>query len=142
MSTDENVQGLFVLDPDLRREPFPESMVPVAKTFRPFAPNQNFLLPPSLDEWLPAGHMARFVADLVDEHLDLSRIHAAYKEKKGGPPYDPRLMVRLMIFGYATGVRSSRKLETACVDVVAFRWLAGGTAPDFRSIARFRKRHL
>ena len=86
--------------------------------------------------------MARFIADLVDEHLDLSRIHDAYKEKKGGPPYDPRLMVRPLIFGDATGVRSSRKLEAACVDVVAFGWLAGGTAPDFRSIARFRKRHL
>ena len=142
MSTDENDQGLFVLDPGLRRESFPGSAVPVNKTFRPFAPDQNFLLPPSLDEWLPADHMARFVADLVDEHLDLSRIHAAYEEKKGGPPYDPRLMVRLLIFGYATGVRSSRKLESACVDVVAFGWLAGGTAPDFRSIARFRQRHL
>ena len=142
VSTDENDLGLFVLDPGLRRESLPESAVPVNKTFRPFAPNQNFLLPPSLDEWLPTDHMARFIADLVDEHLDLSRIHAAYKETKGGPPYDPRLMVRLLIFGYATGVRSSRKLESACVDVVAFRWLAGGTAPDFRSIARFRKRHL
>lgn len=112
------------------------------KTFRLFAPDQNFLLPPSLDEWLPADHMARFIADLVDEHLDLSRIHAVYKETKGGPPDDPCLMVRVVLFGYATGVRSSRKLEAACVDVVAFRWLAGGTAPDFRSIARFRKRHL
>ena len=142
VSTDENDQGLLVLDPGLRRESLPVSTVPVKKTFRPFAPDQNFLLPPSLDEWLPADHMARFIADLVDEHLDLSRIHAAYKIKKGGPPYDPRLMVRVLIFGYATGVRSSRKLEAACVDVVAFRWLAGGTAPDFRSIARFRKRHL
>ena len=139
---DENDQGLFALDPGLCRESFPGSAVPVNKTFRHFAPDQNFLLPPSLDEWLPADHMARFIADLVDEHVDLSRIHAAYEEKKGGPPYDPRLMVRLLIFGYATGVRSSRKLEAACVDVVAFRWLAGGMAPDFRSIARFRKRHL
>ena len=139
VSVAESDQGLFVLDPGLRRESFPG---PGDKTFRPFVPDQNFLLPPSLDEWLPADHMARFIADLVDEHLDLSRIHDAYKEKKGGPPYDPRLMVRLLIFGYATGVRSSRKLESARVDVVAFRWLAGGTAPDFRSIARFRKRHL
>ena len=131
MSVDESDQGLFVLDPGLRRESLPVSAVPVDKTFRPFVPDQNFLLPPSLDGWLPADHMARFIADLVDEHLDLSRIHAAYMNKKGGPPYDPRLtpsrlMVRVLIFGYATGVRSSRKLEAGCVDVVAFGWLAGG----------------
>ena len=138
VSIDENVQGLFVLDPGLRREPSDESALPglaVKKTYRPFTPDQEFLLPPSLGEWLPADHMARFIADLVDEHLDLTRIHASYKNKKGGPPFDPRLMVRILLFGYATGVRSSRKLEAACVDVVAFRWLAGGTAPDFRSIA-------
>jgi transposase len=115
---------------------------PVDKTFRAFDPGQDLLLPPSLDEWLPADHLARFIADLVDEHLDLSRIHAAYTEGRGAPPYDPRLMVRILLYGYTTGVRSSRKLEAACVDVVAFRWLAGGTAPDYRSIARFRKRHL
>ncbi|WP_148236706.1 IS1182 family transposase [Intrasporangium calvum] len=112
------------------------------KTFRAFAPDQDLLLPPSLDEWLPADHLARFIADLVDEHLDLSRIHASYTKAKGGPPYDPRLMVRILLYGYTTGVRSSRQLEAACVDVVAFRWLAAGAGPDFRSIGRFRKRHL
>lgn len=100
------------------------------------------LLPPSLDDWLPADHLARFIAELVDEHLDLARIHAAYTQTRGGPPYDPRLMVRILLHGYITGVRSSRKLEAACVDVVAFRWLAAGSAPDYRAIARFRKRHL
>ena len=116
--------------------------VPVSKTFRAFAPGQDLLLPPSLDDWLPAEHLARFVADLVDEHLDLSRIHASYRNAKGAPPYDPRLMVRILLYGYTTGVRSSRQLEAACADVVAFRWLAAGAGPDFRSIARFRKRHL
>ncbi|UVO14915.1 IS1182 family transposase [Mycobacterium sp. SVM_VP21] len=115
---------------------------PVDKTFRAFNPDQGLLLPPSLDDWLPADHLARFIADLVDEHLDLSRITAAYTEVRGGPPYDPRLMVRILLHGYTTGVRSSRKLEAACVDVVAFRWLAAGSAPDYRAIARFRKRHL
>lgn len=99
-------------------------------------------MPPSLDDWLPAEHLARFVAELVDEHLDLSRIQAVYTEGRGGPPYDPRLMVRVLLYGYTTGVRSSRRLEAACVDVVAFRWLAAGVAPDYRAIARFRKRHL
>lgn len=116
--------------------------VPVSKTFRAFAPGQGLLLPPSLDEWLPAEHLARFIAELVDEHLDLSRIHASYTKAKGAPPYDPRLMVRILLYGYTTGVRSSRQLEAACQDVVAFRWLAAGQGPDFRSIARFRKRHL
>jgi transposase len=132
--------SLFEMDPVERPEGGPVG--PVDKTFRAFAPDQILLLPPSLDEWLPQDHLARFVADLVDEHLDLSRIHASYAKARGGPPYDPRLMVRLLIYGYATGVRSSRRLEAACVDVVAFRWLAAGSAPDFRSIARFRERHL
>ncbi|WP_448511063.1 IS1182 family transposase [Mycolicibacterium thermoresistibile] len=114
----------------------------MGKTFRTFAPDQGLLLPPSLDDWLPDEHLVRFIADLVDEHLDLSRIHAAYTEGRGGPPYDPRLMVRILLYGYTTGVRSSRKLEAACIDVVAFRWLAAGSAPDYRAIARFRKRHL
>ena len=115
---------------------------PVDKTFRRFDPGQQFLLPPSLDEWLPAGHLARFVAELVDEHLDLSRFLAVFTEGRGAPPYDPRLMVRVLVYGYCTGVRSSRKLEAACTDVVAFRWLAAGQGPDYRSIARFRRRHL
>lgn len=112
------------------------------KTFRVFAPEQGLLLPPSLDDWLPDEHLARFVADLVDEHLDLSRIHAGYTEVRGGPPYDPRLMVRILLYGYTMGVRSSRAIERKCVDDVPFRWLAGGSAPDYRAIARFRKRHL
>lgn len=135
--------GLFEVDPAQRADTHSGvSKLPVDKTFRPFAPDQGLLLPPSLDDWLPAGHLARFVADLVDEHLDLSRIHAVYTEGRGGPPYDPRLMVRILLYGYTIGVRSSRKLEAACVDVVAFRWLAAGSAPDYRAIARFRKRHL
>ena len=115
---------------------------PVDKTFRPFQPDQLFLVPPSLDEWLPQEHLARFIADLVDEHLDLSGFYAGYNEGRGGPPFDPRLMVRVLLMGYTTGIRSSRKLEAACWDIVAFRWLAGGQAPAYRAIAKFRKRHL
>jgi len=115
---------------------------PVDKAFRFFDPDQQFLLPPSLDEWLPADHLARFVAELVAEHLDLSRFLAVFTEPRGGPPYDPRVMLRILLYGYCTGVRSSRRLEAACTDVVAFRWLAAGQAPDYRSIARFRRRHL
>jgi transposase len=82
------------------------------------------------------------VAELVDEVLDLSAMNAAYTEVRGFPPYDPRLMVRLLIYGYTTGVRSSRAIERRCVDDVAFRFLAADQAPDYRSIARFRRRHL
>jgi transposase len=110
--------------------------------FRRFDPDRILLMPPSLDEWLPQDHLARFVAELVDEVLDLSAIYADYTEMRGFPPYDPRLMVRLLIYGYTTGVRSWRAIERKCVDDVAFRFLAADVAPDFRSIARFRRRHL
>ena len=113
-----------------------------AKTFRRFDPDQILLLPPSLDEWLPDGHLARFVAELVGEALDLSALYGDYTEVRGYPPYDPRLMLRLLIYGYMSGVRSSRAIERKCVDDVGFRWLAADQAPDFRSIARFRRRHL
>lgn len=114
----------------------------VNKRFKAFEPDAVMLVPPSLDEWLPGNHLARFIADLVAEELDLSRFYASYAKTKGQPPYDPRLMVRVLLYGYCVGVRSSRELERACVDVVAFRWLAGQQAPDFRSIGRFRQRHL
>ncbi len=114
----------------------------VNKRFRAFDPDAVMLVPPSLDEWLPEGHLARFIAELVDHELDLSRFYASHKKAKGQPPYDPRLMLRIMLYGYCVGVRSSRQVERACTDVVAFRWLAAQQGPDFRSIARFRERHL
>lgn len=143
MPDDLGDEGLFPVDPAQRVESHSSvPKAPVDKTFRVFAPDQGLLLPPSLDDWLPADHLVRFIADLVDEHLDLSRIHAAFTETRGGPPYDPRLMVRILLYGYTTGVRSSRAIERKCVDDVPFRWLAAGAAPDYRAVARFRKRHL
>ena len=143
MPDGQDEDGLFAEDAVERVEPgLVAPRAPVDKRFRPFSPDQVLLLPPSLDDWLPAEHLARFVAELVDEHLDLSRIRGAYVEGRGAPPFDPRLMVRLLIYGYTTGVRSSRAIEKRCVDDVPFRWLAAGAAPDYRSIARFRKRHL
>ena len=143
MAGDLDADGLFEVDPSERVEPHSGApKTPVDKTFRIFDPEQGLLLPPSLDDWLPAEHVARFIAELVDEHLDLSRIRAGYTEGRGAPPYDPRLMVRILLYGYTTGVRSSRAIEVKCVDDVPFRWLAAGAAPDFRAVARFRKRHL
>ena len=104
--------------------------------------DQGLLLAPSLDDWLPAERLARLIAELVDEHLDLLPIRAAYTGGRAAPPCDPRLMVRILLYGYTTGVRSSRAIERKCVDDLPFRWLAAGAAPDYRAIARFRKRHL
>ncbi|MFP1629895.1 transposase [Streptomyces sp. 5K101] len=134
--------GLFEVDPAAVVEPQTAPTVPVKKTFRVFVPDQMMLLPPSLDEWLPQDHLARFVAELVDEVLDLAPILASYTEKRGFPPYDPRLMVQLLIYGYTTGVRSSRAIERKYTDDVVFRYLAAGASPDYRSISRFRARHL
>ncbi|MFF5129321.1 IS1182 family transposase [Streptomyces syringium] len=132
---------MFEAEPVEKKRPQARAAA-VDKRFRAFDPPQVLLLPPSLDDWLPEDHLARFVADLVDQSLDLSPILAGYTEKRGYPPYHPRLMVRLLIYGYTTGVRSSRAIQRKSVDDVAFRFLAADQAPDFRSIARFRHRHL
>jgi transposase len=113
----------------------------VDKTFRPYDQSQAMLLPPSLDEWLPQGHVARFVDELVEHGLDLSAFYAAHGQARGAPPYDPRLMLKLTLYAMATGVTSSRAMERRCGDDVAFRWLTANSAPDHRSIARFRARH-
>ena len=95
-----------------------------AKTFRSYDQGQVFLLPPSLDDWLPAGHTARFVSEVVDDMLDLSAIYASYTNTTGAPPFDPRMMLKLVIYAYSSGVTSSREIERRCQVDVAFRWLA------------------
>ena len=80
----------------------------VHKRFKAFDPDAVMMVPPSLDEWLPETHLSRFNADIVGTELDLSRFFAAYGKAKGQPPYDPRLMVRVLHYGYCVGVRSSR----------------------------------
>ncbi len=112
------------------------------KTFRFYAPDQVLMMAPVLQEWVPEGDLAHFVSDLVESALDLSPIYAAYEEERGFPPYDPRLMLKLLIYGYANGVVSSRKLEAATYRDVAVRMLCADQHPDYRSIARFRARHL
>jgi transposase len=112
----------------------------MAKTFRPYDPDQTLLLPPALSDWVPEGHLARGVSDLVDT-LDLSAIEGAYEEERGYPPYHPRMMVKLLLYGYCTGTYSSRRIAAKLVDSVALRFLAAGNEPDFRTISDFRKRH-
>lgn len=99
-------------------------------------------LSPSLNDWLPAKHPARLIAELVDADVDLGPIRAASDAGRATPDLDPRLMVRILLYAYAVGVRSSRAIERKCVDDVPFRWLADGAAPDYRAIAGFRKRHV
>jgi transposase len=114
----------------------------VSKTFRPYAPGQSFLLPPSPLEWLPEGHLARFILDLVKE-LDLTRIYARYeRELRGYPPHHPLMMVALLLYGYCVGVPSSRKIERKTHEDVAFRVIAGGDHPDHTRISEFRRIHL
>jgi transposase len=113
-----------------------------SKTFRHYDPGQSFLLPPSLDDWLPEDHTARFIAEVVDEMLDLSPIYDSYVEAVGAPPYEPAMMLKLLLYAYSVGVTSSREMERRCQVDVAFRWLSANEAPDYRSISRFRRRHL
>lgn len=112
------------------------------KGYRPYLPEQDFLLPPSLRNWLPEGHLAYYVSDVVDQ-LDLSAIHAVYeKELRGQPPYDPRMMTKVLVYGYCVGVFSSRRIQKRLLEDIGFKVLAAGNEPDFRTISDFRKIHL
>ena len=114
----------------------------MAKTYRSYLPEQDLLLPPSLREWLPDDHLVYFVSDVVDQ-LNLSAIESVYEEDdRGQPPYHPRMMTKILLYGYCVGVFSSRKIQKHLVEDVAFRVLAAGNQPDFRTISDFRKLHL
>src|SRR5580700_10016278 len=108
--------------------------------FREFDRATGFLLPPSLDEWLPEQHLARFVVEVIDG-LDLSAMVTSYRGT-GSAGYHPALLLGLLVYGYATGVFSSRKLERATYDSVAFRFIAANDHPDHDTIATFRRRFL
>jgi transposase len=126
--------------------------------FRPYEPDQILLFPPNAHEWLPKDHLAYFLLDVVGE-LDLKGIYAYYdlkpvldpqgkvigvqaKSGRGYPGYDPRLMIGVILYGYVTGVVSSRQIQRKCIEDVAFRVIAGNQAPDHDTIANFRKVHL
>src|SRR6266446_5277873 len=112
------------------------------KGYRTYLPEQDLLLPPRLRQWLPEDHLVYFVSDVVDQ-LDLSAMHTVYeKEKRGQPPYDPRLMTKLLVYGYCTGVFSSRRIQKRLREDIPFRVLAAGNEPDFRTISDFRKIHI
>ncbi len=112
------------------------------KVYRAYEPEQLMLLPPSMQEWLPKGHLAYFMSDVVDE-LDLSEIKGKYEEERRGyPPYNPRMMVKVLLYAYCTGTGSSRRIARKLEEDIGYRVLAAGNQPDFRTISDFRKRHL
>lgn len=114
----------------------------MGKSYRPYLPDQEFLLPPSLRDWLPENHLVYFVSDVID-HLNLSGMDAVYgDEQRGQPPYDPRMMTKLLVYGYCVGVFSSRRIQQRLAEDIAFRVLAAGNAPNFRTLSDFRKIHL
>ena len=113
----------------------------MAKTYRPYCPDQMFLLPPSLRDWLPENHLSYFVSDIIDS-LNLEAIESYYeKSDRGQPPYHPRMMTKVLVYAYCVGIYSSRKIQKRLVEDVAFRVLAAGNQPDFRTISDFRKIH-
>jgi transposase len=114
----------------------------MSKSYRDWHIDQTLLLPPSVQDFVPAGHLARFVVGLVRDDLDLSAIHGSYKSELGQPPYHPTMMTALLLYGYAVGVYSSRRIARACAERVDFMAIVALDAPDFRTISDFRKRHL
>jgi len=111
------------------------------KTFRPYDQDTLLLMPPSVRDWVPADGLAAFINDLVDE-LDLAPFLAAHDEPRGMPPCHPAMMLKVLLYGYATGVTSSRKLEARLANDVGFMFLAGQARPDHKTISSFRHRHL
>ena len=114
----------------------------MSKTFRPWLVDQPQLLPPSVTEFVPEGHVAHFVRNLVRDELDLSSILGSYGEERGYPPYHPVMMTALLLYGYSRGVYASRRLSRACEERLDFLAVTAMNRPDFRTISEFRRRHL
>lgn len=111
-------------------------------SFRPYAPDQDLLLPPSLGDWLPEGHLAYFISDVVEE-LELAAFYAPYEgDGRRKAPYEPSMMLKTLLYAYSTGVFSSRKIAKKLEEDVAFRVLGANNFPQHRTICDFRKRHL
>lgn len=114
----------------------------MAKTFRPWDPDQRFLIPPAVQEFVPPDHISHFVRDLVRDSLDLSAIFATYSEERGFPPYHPTMMTALLLYAYSQGVYSSRRIAQACEQRLDFMAVTAMARPDFRTVSEFRRRHL
>jgi len=109
------------------------------RPYHEYTPDQSFLLPPSLDDLIAPDDPVRFLREVLPA-LDLSDFHTAYRSERGRPPYDPEMMLGLLLYGHMRRIRSSRRLAEACRRDVAFIYLAGRARPDFHTISEFRKR--
>ena len=114
----------------------------MSKEFRPWKIDEVQLLPPSVQDYVPEGHLSRLITALIREELDLSAIAGSYRSVLGQPPFDPRMMTALLVHGYASGVYSSRRITKAAVERADFMMIVAGDPLDFRTISDFRKRHL
>lgn len=114
----------------------------MGKKYRFYNQRQTLLLPLNIQNWLPKGHLAVFISDMVDE-MDLTQFFNYYEdEERGAPPYDPRMMTKILFYSYCVGVTASRKIEKKLCEDIAFRYLAAGNFPDFRTISDFRRIHI
>ena len=114
----------------------------MGKKYLPYDPNQCLILPPNINEWLPKDHLARFISDVVDDELDLSKITDYYeKEARGAPPYEPKMMTKVRMYADCVGKPSSRVIQKSMVEDIGFRFLGAGNFPDHRTIGDFRKIH-
>jgi len=114
----------------------------MSKEFRPWKIDEAQLLPPSVQDYVPADHLSRLIVVLVREELDLSAVIGSYRSTLGQPPFDPQMMTALLLHGYASGIYSSRRIAKAAMERADFMMIVAGDPPDFRTIAEFRKRHL
>jgi len=114
----------------------------MSKSFRPWDVDQVWMLPPTVHDLVPAGHLAHLVRDTVRESLDLSEILGTYDEARGYPPYHPAMMTALLLYAYCQGVYSSRRIARSCKERVDFMAVTALQRPDFRTVSDFRKRHL
>src|ERR1700756_456892 len=114
----------------------------MSKEFRAWKIDEAQLLPPSVQDYVPADHLSRLVVALVQEELDLSAVVGSSRGVLGHPPFDPRMMTALLLNGYASGIYSSRRIAKAAVERADFMMIVAGDPPDFRTVAEFRKRHL
>lgn len=114
----------------------------MSKEFRPWKIDEAQLLPPSVQDYVPKGHLSRLIVALVREELDLSAISGSYRSVLGQPPFDPRMMTALLLHGYASGIYASRRIAKASVERADFMMIVAGDPPDFRTISDFRRRHL
>jgi transposase len=110
------------------------------KNFKEYNQNEQYLFPPSLHDWLPEGHLAYFISEIVEE-MDLSEIYKEYREELGQPPYSPLMMVKVWLYAFSQGIRSSRRVEKALHEDIGFRVISGNQYPDHWTINQFRSRH-